>query len=275
MGNAYIWWYPQDPGTIEAIDLGPSLSDLEETPDPLVEAVESLSGSQSRVTYRGRYRVRISLERINGSSTSGRLLMRSLWSLQTHLDGGGVVAFARDAAKAWAGFTFPSPVRGATEIRCVGAAVGGAFPFSSTATLAAGDEVVIQASAPELHRRELLLVSSFSSVSTIALDTQAVRHDWTGVPALVRHRDFYPVLRQPVDRIGESIILSERRIGYTLDLHLVEDATAIETLRGASSGWLSTTTESRGQSTLPGMLAKLTGIQRGIVAAGGSKIGSR
>jgi len=275
MGNAYLWWYPRESGTIEAVDLGPSLSDLEEIPDPLIEAVESISGSQSRITYRGRYRVRVSLERINGSSTSGRLLMRSLWSLQTHLDGGGVVAFARDAAKAWAGFTFPSPARGDSTIKCVGAATGGAFPYLSSATLAAGDEVVMQASAPELHQRELLLVSSFASTSTITLDTQAVRYDWTGVPALVRHRDFYPILRQPVDRIGESILLSERRIGYTLDLHLVEDAGGIEAIRGASSGWLATSTESRGGSTLPQMLDRLKGIQRGIVASGGSKLGGR
>ena len=74
MSTPKIWYFPTETGTLEEIDLLENLSDLQEIPDVLVEDADAFSGRISTNYFRGRWMVRIILERFTSASLARKLL---------------------------------------------------------------------------------------------------------------------------------------------------------------------------------------------------------
>jgi len=208
--SAKFYWYPDDDGSLSTIALAKPLTELHETRDPNRVSVKRGDGSSANATWLSDTRVRIVLER--GLSAGN---VRDLRQLEDHLHRGLPVGFAREHTKAWAAFG-GSTFRGFTYI----VAGAGAFTaWESAAALASGDEVAIESAPPE-GEIEMHAISSVSSTTGyVTLNGETILRSFAG-PIIVRHRDFYPALRMPDDRIGRPIVTTERRLSWTLDVEL-------------------------------------------------------
>lgn len=185
MGTPRIYFYPDEMGTLEEIDLGEELSDLTETPGAEVEDAVTLDGLFSRNLLRQTYKVRLYLERFG--SLGGSSLERKLKTLEAHLFAGGFIGFTRDETKAYCAQSQGGFSRGQTIFY---GGTNGFTNWASGAIPAAGDEVAIESGGPGA-RREYTTVGSFSAGQVVLGDT--ARYSHPGAP-LMRHRDFYPVL---------------------------------------------------------------------------------
>jgi hypothetical protein len=223
MGNPTIYYYPDAGGSLETIDFGERLSDLQISQRREVFDGYTRSGALTRSTGRSYLEVRIILENFTTGS-----LVRDLESLSAHLERGNPVGFALDSAKAWAGFVrtstasgYYTPERG--ETRAV--TTGNLFnSWSTSANIQSGDEVVVASCSPSGLRETKLtsgVTSSGANIVFFAGDPLVYTHQ--NAPILVRHRDFFPALVMPEDQVNNPIITTNHRISYTLDLILVED----------------------------------------------------
>ncbi len=230
MANAYFFYYPDIEGTLERIDLGENLSDLQVTPQRTIEDAYSLSGTMYRTVSGGSLLVRIVDDRFTDDD-----LAYTLESMWTHLELGGFCGACNDATQAWAGFASSPPQRGDTTIVTAGNAFSAYTDGLTTATLVSGDIICIQSGLPGL-KREYLKVSSKSG-GTITL-SEPVRYNYpSGSTIMVRHRDFYPILRAPEGSIGMQPVTHDRRISYTLDISLEEAHDAIAAIAALGNGF--------------------------------------
>jgi hypothetical protein len=224
VGNPTIYYYPDETGTLETIDFGENLSDLQITQRRDVTDGFSRAGAFTRTTGRSYLEIRIVLE--NFTSVS---LARSFDSLSAHLERGNPIGFALDSAKAWAGFVrgssgssgYYSPDRG--QQRAV--TTGNLFKsWSSSATIQSGDEIVVSSASPSGLRETKITSGVTSSTGKIVFfSSDSLVYTHRNAPIMVRSRDFYPALVMPQERVNEPIVESNHRISYTLDLTLVED----------------------------------------------------
>lgn len=224
MGNATFWYYPGGKGTpVEKIDLGEGISDLQITPLRDATTATTFDGTQFRSSQASKLSVRIVLDRFTNEPLATALM--SMWA---HLELGGAVAFAADAATAFAANLTAIPSRGDTILYNSGnlfSAWGGADPAS-------GDFVVIQTGNPGLIR-EWLTVDS-STASTVTVST-AVRYNYSSsAQMLIRQRDFYPYLVAPQEAIGSAPVTHDHRISFTLDFSLVSDTGALSSFGDSS-----------------------------------------
>jgi hypothetical protein len=216
MGNAKIWYYPSPTGTVEEIDLGEALSDLqvETTVDQAV--AEGLSGVQSTSQYSGRARIRVVLENFTSASVH-----RSLYTLRTHLQRGGLIALTEDSAYAWAAFGTQIPVRGSTSFPVA----LGPWPYASP-TFTQGHEIELIGSQPGAIRELTTLASgTITSFGAQTLTLTALDFDFREAGArwvMARTRQFWPVLRMPAAERNQAMIVDDHRIAYTLDVTLEE-----------------------------------------------------
>ena len=97
--------------------------------------------------------------------------------------------------------------------------------WNGSAAVAADDVVVIESANPEAHR-EFCTIDSISGDNLVLSDS--VRYMYAESPVSVRYRDFFPVLRWPAGELGSQIVISNRRIAYTLDITLVTDPMGLE-----------------------------------------------
>jgi len=224
MGNPVIWFYPSATTGLVEIDFGEGLSDLQITPIREAEDARAYDGSLYRSVLSGREQVRIVLDRFTDAA-----LARKFESLQTHLERGGAISFSADKEKAWAGFA-NSPLAGATEIPTEGHAFGA---YYSTPNLSAGDVMCIESVNPEALR-EFVAVDGllYDDLSITAQTT--ILYEYTILPAMVRYRDFWPVLQMPAGELGRAIVTHDHRISYTLDLTLETNPATIAALAGAA-----------------------------------------
>ena len=208
-----FFWYPDDRGSLETLDLAGSLADLQVTPLRSRSSAMDGGGSPHFAVREGGYRVRIVRERALSAS-----VVRGLESLQSHLYRGGRVGFARNQDKAWAGYytTFHMN-RGASTVYTAGHAFAS---WIAAPTLANGDEVVIESANPE-YISEMRTITSISAGGDITL---AENMDFTRQNiGMVRWRDFFPCLFLPDEGIGKPIYTHEHGLAYTLDVDLQLD----------------------------------------------------
>lgn len=224
MGNPRFYYYPDDTGSLEAVDLGEALSDLQETPGAVVSDAYGGDRTPYRMWHASTFQVRITLERFGSPSTNS--VERKLQTLQAHLQRGGVVGFSRDQNKTWAALRTGTATRGDAIFYTPGSGFAG---WSSLATLASGDEIVIEDLA---GHRELNTVSALGATGDITLGNNLV-YTYEGHP-LVRWRDFYPVLSLPASEAGRSFITSDRRRNWTLEVTLEYSIAAALALWGDS-----------------------------------------
>jgi hypothetical protein len=258
--TAAIWYFPEVGGTLEQITLAQAVwSDIQELPGARRAEVESVGGVQAVSIYAHPMRVRF-VARFYGLDSTGLALAQKLHTLQNHLDRGGMIFCSNVTTKAWAGYSTSGYPRGATSIAHSGLAWG----LFTSATLAQGDELVIQSFAPAC-KREYANVSALGS-STLTLSSPGLTFGYAD-SFFVRHRDFYVGMRFPTGERRE-ILSHDRRNVYTLDMTLEEDLPSIEAGTVLSGGGaLATSTVSAGKLS-PSKPASFSG---GVSTATGAK----
>ena len=262
MPTAKFFYYPSSGGSLERIDLGENLSDLQVTPQRTVEDAYSLSGARDRISSGGILKIRF----VNDRFTDGDLAYK-LESLWTHLELGGLCGAVNDSAKAWAGYCESVPQRGDTEL-ITGGNLYSAYTsgLAVAGAIAGGDIVCIQSSAPGIVR-EYCKVDSVSG-DTITLD-DPIRYDYPeGSTILVRHRDFFPAMRAPAEMMNTQIVTHDHRLSYTLDLTLEESPDAIEAVEAA--GLVLSDTTFYGDHVLNSLESVLSDYRNNVRALGDS-----
>ena len=151
MATPRLYYYPDPDGSLETIDFGEGLSDLQELPSADVADAYNGAGVGYRSLLASTLRLRIVLERFGSVGTSS--LERKLMSLQAHLAKGGLVGFSRDHAKTWAGKA-QRPTRGDTVIYTNG---NGFTAWSSSGNIVQNDEVVLETPHPDAYREVALV----------------------------------------------------------------------------------------------------------------------
>ncbi len=212
MGSPTFYVYFEDDGPLTSYTLAGSISNLEEDVGAVSAVAVSADGTPNTTYMRPTLGVRIELERFGVPGANP--VERFLNALQNHLDRGGLVGFSRDSAKTFCG-VIPSGMRqGETTLDTRG---NGYASWNGSAVTASGDEVVVESAAPG-WRREILPVSSHSAGKIIT--SAGTSFSYLDTPAIVRWRDFYPVLYRPEAERGRPIVTHDRRRNYTLDLLL-------------------------------------------------------
>ncbi len=249
MGNPTLYYYPTTSisagtvGLLEKVDFGEPISDIQITPLRRVADTVSLSGRASRTSYQSGIAVRITLERFTDDE-----LARDLYSFSSHAERGKSFGFARDSAKAVA--VVPSGsgwTRGSTNV------TGSANIFrkwESAATLAANDIVHISGPSPRNNREEHKLDawSMTTTRSTLTTDS-ALRYDHS-YPAVLRHRDFFPVLYVPEAEVSRPMLTHDHRISYTWECSAVLYPYWAASLVDAADDIAPTTTSAMGSTDI-------------------------
>jgi hypothetical protein len=93
--------------------------------------------------------------------------------------------------------------------------------WESGATLAVGDIIHIESPAPRSNREESK-ISAFSKTTTTTTSTIAdpLRYDHA-YPAVMRHRDFYPVLYVPEADVARPMLTHDHRISWSWECNAV------------------------------------------------------
>ena len=263
MGNSTIWYYPDPSGGLEEIDFGDEdISGLIEIPVRDVRDSHSIGGAFHRTVLGGGLKVRIVCERFSGLTDAGKALARNLHSLETHLQRGGLMVFSADRDKAWMGVMEGTllPQRGDSTLTTFGGNLLSVFTRTGVAaSLAAGDELVLETFNPTMNREHLLTTSESGGVITLdTSDGAEVRYDYTSdQSAIVRERNFYPALRLPADQVGRSMLITDHRHTYTFDVTMEMDYLAISSLIPAADS-LGGTTPAQGLYSLESLAALTT-----------------
>ena len=218
--NPVIYYYPSSgfDAQLVTIDLGEILSDLQMT--PIRSAIDAMSyqGRFYRTNLNGRMKIRVLLERF-----TDRALVRKLYSLQSHLERGGLIGICENQNKAWAAYLNEGMGNsGQTVLE-----TGGNVFYNQTAALDALDEVVIQSSNPEVKREWNDVNLAVGSTDARITLSDALIHNYKQEPVLIRFHGFWPIMRLPADQLGRPIVTHDHRISYTLDLTLEEDVAAL------------------------------------------------
>ena len=219
MGNPAIYYYPDPEGSLEVLDFGEPLSDLQITQVREVADSYSRGGSFYRTTGASRLQIRIILENFTSAP-----LVRQFESLSAHLERGGAIGFALDPDKAWGSFNsavYTTPIRGIKSLYTTGQEWSA---WSSSASMATNDVVSIS-EPPPAGSRELCQLSGpvASGGNTVSFTGEPLRYGYESDVVLVRSRDFYPAMTMPASSVGVPILETNHRISYTLDLTLEED----------------------------------------------------
>jgi hypothetical protein len=242
LGNAAIYWFPDPDGAVQTIDLGSGLTELVEDPDTVIDVGESAIGGQQRLVWRNRLRVRVQLERGNHQSTAGKSINRALMSMRYHLYNGGSIGVAADTAKAWCGFSRLATAKaGDVVVYTKGDPTSG----WAGGTLSSGDEICIfgmQPGPPYEWGTVSSLVGSKVNLSTGLL------YNYDTIVG-VRARNYFPALMLPGNATDSNVVISERRVTWTLDLDLVEDTATLEALSTSEAGSLRGTTAASGKTS--------------------------
>lgn len=222
MGSPTIWYYPDEDGTLETVTL-PHVTRIVELPLEESASVRSLAGVSWVRRFASARRIRVVVDAIEFS----RAAVESLQALESHVNAGGMVGFARDSDTAWAGVTQQLPKRGDSLIRADPIAL-----YNTSAAIPEDGELVIESASPE-RRSENNTLSSIGSDGALSLN-RALIHSYTERPIIIRQRDFYPAMQRSPDTIGGAMLTTQRRLVYSLDLVLDEVADGVLSLANAA-----------------------------------------
>ena len=222
MGFPRIYWYPDVSGTLEVIDFGEGLSDIQELDSGAAEDAMDGVGLPYRNFAGAALRFRVYLERFGPLASSP--LERALTSLQRHLYRGGLVGVTRDSARAWASVPGSNPARGDTLLY-----TGGGNSFSAwepTATLLEDDEISIENLHPEAYR-EIQVVDTPPWTPILHVPIQGSVLYTYGSRPVVRWRHFFPVCFLPQDQLQRPIVTNDHQRNFTLDMELLYIPSAV------------------------------------------------
>ena len=120
MGTPRIYYYPDDTGTLETVNLGETLSDLIDDQEVIGGQSTGDGGVLQRTVDGTFWRVRVLLSRF-GTSPGNDELERQLQSFTSHAQRGGPFIFSRDHDKTYAVKLASAPARGATSLTATSA----------------------------------------------------------------------------------------------------------------------------------------------------------
>lgn len=215
MGTPRIYYYPDDTGTLETVNLGETLSDLLDDQEVIGGQSTGDGGVLQRTVDGTFWRVRVVLARF-GSSPGNSELERQLQTFTNHAQRGGPFIFSGDHDKTYAVKLASPPSRGGTSLTATSA--NGLFNINSGAGVSAGDELVIE-SAQREDRREIKTGSASGTTITLGAGLDYTFTQTT----FVRWRDCYPVCF--LEDAG-PIVRSDRRRNWTLDMTFTYSASA-------------------------------------------------
>jgi hypothetical protein len=222
MGNAAIYYYPEESAPLTVIDLGESLSDMQVEPVRMVDTATGMDLEPSTVDLGGSHRVRVVLERFTGAA-----LVASLRSFESHALRGLPFGVVADTDDSWAGFVAGDTLRrGGTTVTTGGTMFSS---WSGVGSLQADDVVVIHSMNPE-YKHEQKIVSTYSATTGIvSFGSTRVLYKYDVGPIVVRHRDFFPVCYLDPSNRG-SILTHDHRITWTLDLPCLYSPSGMQAL---------------------------------------------
>ncbi len=250
MTTPAIWWYPQG-SPLKRVSLSQDLSEIVESEEVADAESESISGRAVRIVYNTRRLVRVVSELVTDQDDT--LEMRALIN---HLRAGGYCAVAEDRDKAFGAFARSFPQRGATSLRLYDNLYAN---FSSGWTPSADEVLYLRGPSPR-GLQEPVVCDGTGSASFVGLSTSP-RHDWSAQRwCLVTNQRFWPVLRLQSGRRNDPLLISERRVHYTLDLPLEESPWAFERIAEAPDLQLGGETFEEG---VPGLDGRLKGVFTG------------
>lgn len=206
---ASIWWTPYG-GTTREIALSQDLTEIEEGEDRDVVESESISGRKTTITYSSRVTVRVISELITDQSEA-----LNLQAMINHLRRGGTIAVAEDSDRTLGGFLSYAPNIGSGSVHWhsnLFENLGGAFTPQN------GEVLYLWGPSPKMLREPLIASGGGSNHATL---TKKPKNDWRREAwVFVHNQRFWPFLRLPMGRSRDRLLVSERRIHYTLDLPL-------------------------------------------------------
>lgn len=249
MGNATLYWYPLDGGTLQVDDLGEGFSMVEHFPIRRIVHAESLDGTHFFSGMGGGLKVRLRMEDIPLFDAAGQALYRQLYRVTNHLERGGRIGAAADAVKTFAAWAYSPPKRGDTTLRTKPSTW---WTAGTITEVTAGDELVVESMLPELSREEVKVQTT--AAPPIALAAGLVLQPSADV--LVRHRDYYPLLLWPEEERRDPFSYRDGRVAATWDITLHMDYGGIAAVADTTLN-LSTTASAAGIS-LPDVLRKNT-----------------
>jgi len=222
--GAAIWYYPDPKGTVEEIDLGECLSDLEETPQRDQIVSQAITGAVTTVHLSSREQYRIERSRIKFGSAD---LAARLHAFRNHLQRGGHFSLAEDKNRAVGGFLTVNPDRVPNGTQVV-ELIRNTWPYNPAAALQPNDYVRLQSPSP-IRYAELVTSDAFDSANPAPFSIEGVKYRyvderWT----LLTHRGFYPCLRLPPDQRNQPIFTHDHRITWTLDFIAETDPSLLD-----------------------------------------------
>jgi len=214
MGNPRIYYYPDlttfstGAGSgLEVVDFGEPISDIQITPARKVSDSVSLTGRTSRLSWAPGLKVRIVLERFTDDA-----LARDLYAFQGHVERGLLFGFSADSAKTFAGSNSIGRFYRGDSSPSISGNIFEAW--ESAATLAANDIVHISG-PPPAHTKEEHKVNTYSGGVVGLADSLRFDHD---SPAILRYRDFFPVMFLPESEVNKPLLSHDHRISWTFDM---------------------------------------------------------
>lgn len=216
---ASIWWTPYG-GTTREIALSQDLTEIEEGEERDEAVSESISGRRSITRYSSRVVVRVISELITDQSEA-----LNLEALVNHLRRGGTIAVAEDSDRTLGGFLSYAPNIGAGSVHWhenMYKNLGGSFTPQN------GEVLYLRGPSPNLMREPLIATGGSTHHATLS---KKPKNDWRREPwVFIHNQRFWPLLRLSTGRTRDRLLISERRVHYTLDLPLEESPWALSRL---------------------------------------------
>lgn len=202
MSTPAFYWSPNQDAVITKTDLGRALSDFDPQHRRVGTASADGAGQPHTFDYGGGFDVLIESLSMSSAST-----FRALQTMETALRRRQTVTFAMDPAKLWVGVILTGST-GLDAGDTVLETTGNIFDYE-TATLAAGDILVIESGNPE-GLVEYVTVDSVAPHGgggvDITLTAPVVYTRTVELGVIVRHYRCFPALYLPDDAADSSII---------------------------------------------------------------------
>ena len=260
MGSPTFYYYAEDRAPLTVLSFSTRvISDLFASPSRV--RVDAVGGAGSPVHRLGPAIGTVTIRRERCSDAS---LVRSWRNLEDHLLNGGRVGFSYDHAKTWAGYASGPIVIGQT----IAYTFGNAFSaWSSSATFASGDELIIEEPNP-YGRRYYTTASSISS-GQITMGSSFGMDFSNG--CMVRYARFWPSLYLPDELIPRQRISSDHGLLFGLDLTLAVDPGILQRATWEGQPWGGPSLGLRGASDGAGSAGySLEGVLGSIASRGGA-----
>lgn len=229
MGNAVLWYKPDNSDRSYAINLGRKLRERQGPfPDYMQAASQAIAGTTSTMVYSGRASVRIGLTWQRGTgqpNDTDSQRRRRLYGLVAHLKRGGHCLLAEDIDYFWATFLTKTPGSRATVL-----AIGQSLTEKLAPSVnVSGREVYIH-SDPDAYLTEMHYVSGHAANNTLTIDLPLVEDYSESRWVLLRESGSYPALRVPPAMRSSPMLTHDSDRVFYLDLPLEEDIDRLEDL---------------------------------------------